>query len=46
MTILGNSLVVQWLGLCALTVKGPGSIPSQGTKDPTSHAAQPGKNEK
>ena len=27
-----NSLVVQWLGLCALTAKGPGSIPSWGTK--------------
>ena len=23
----GNSLVVQWLGLCALTDKGPGSVP-------------------
>ena len=22
----GNSLVVQWLGLCALTDKGPGSV--------------------
>ena len=43
MTILGNSLVAQWLGLCALTVKGPGSIPGQGTKDPMSHVAQPKK---
>ena len=30
----GNSLAVQWLGLCALTAKGPGSIPSRGTKIP------------
>ena len=29
-----NSLVVQWLGLCALTAKGLGSISSQGTKIP------------
>ena len=28
----GNSLVVQWLGLCALTAEGPVSIPGQGTK--------------
>ena len=26
------SLVVQWLGLCAFTAKGPGSIPGGGTK--------------
>ena len=31
---LGNSLVVQWLGLHALTAEGPGSIPGQGTKIP------------
>ena len=31
---LGNSLVVQWLGLCALTAEGPGSIPDQRTKIP------------
>ena len=30
----GNSLVVQWLGLQALTARGLGSIPSQGTKIP------------
>ena len=30
----GNSLVVQWLELCALIDKGPGSIPGQGTKIP------------
>ena len=29
---LGNSLVVQWLGLCTFTAKGPGSIPGRGTK--------------
>ena len=28
----GNSLVVQWLGLCAFTAEGVGSIPSRGTK--------------
>ena len=28
----GNSLVVQWLGLEALTAKGPGSGPCLGTK--------------
>ena len=30
----GNSLAVQWLGLCALTAEGPGSVPSWGTKIP------------
>ena len=30
----GNSLVVQWLELCTLTAKSPGSIPSWGTKTP------------
>ena len=30
--ILGNSLAVQWLGLCLFTAKGVGSIPGQGTK--------------
>ena len=29
---IGNSLVVQWLGLCAFTVEGPGSVPGQGNK--------------
>ena len=28
----GNSLVVQWLGLGALTAKGASSVPGQGTK--------------
>ena len=28
----GNSLVVQWLRLCAFTVEGLGSIPGWGTK--------------
>ena len=28
----GNSLAVQWLGLHALTVKGPDSVPGGGTK--------------
>ena len=31
---IGNSLAVQWLGLCTLTAEGPGSIPGQGTKIP------------
>ena len=31
---LGNSLVVQWLGLHAFIAEGPGSIPGQGTKIP------------
>ena len=30
--VLGNSLTVQWLGLCTFSAEGPGSIPSQGTK--------------
>ena len=30
----GNSLGVQWLGLCTLTAEGPGSILGQGTKIP------------
>ena len=32
MSTLGNSLVVQWLGLHVLTAKDVGSIPSWGTK--------------
>ena len=31
---LGNSLVIQWLGLCTFTTKGLGSIPGWGTKIP------------
>ncbi len=30
----GTSLAVQWLGLCAFTAEGLGSIPGQGTKTP------------
>ena len=30
----GNSLVIQWLGLHALTAKGPGYIPRLETKLP------------
>ena len=30
----GNSLVIQWLGLHALTAKGPGYIPGPGNKVP------------
>ena len=32
---LGTSLVAQWLGLRAHNAGGPGSIPGQGTIDPT-----------
>ena len=34
MRVLGNSQVVQWLGLHVLTAKGLGSIPGRGTKIP------------
>ena len=34
MLIVGTSLVVQWLGLCASTARGMGSIPGPGTKIP------------
>jgi hypothetical protein len=39
--VLGTSLVVQWLILCASTEWGMGSIPGQGTKIP--HAVRHGK---
>ena len=29
---IGDSLVVQWLGLCTFTAEGTDSIPGQGTK--------------
>ena len=32
--VLGTSLLVQWLRLCAPNAGGPGLIPSQGTKIP------------
>ena len=32
--LMGNSLVVQWLGLSTFTAEGLGSIPGQGTKIP------------
>ena len=40
---LGNSLAVQWLGLCAFTAVGLGSIPGQGPKilQATKHARLP-----
>ena len=31
---MGDSLASQWLGLCAFTAKGLGSIPGQGAKIP------------
>ena len=44
---LGNSLVVQWLGLCTLTAKGIGSVPCWGTKIPQAmHHKQKKKKEK
>ena len=39
-SIVGNSLAVQWLGLCSFTAKGVGSIPGQGTKIATSRAVR------
>ena len=33
-TYTGNSLAVQWLGLCALTANGTGSILGRGSKIP------------
>ena len=40
----GNSLAVQWLGLCASNAAGTGSIPGWGTKIP--YAAWRGKKKK
>ena len=34
MLVHRNSLAVQWLGLCTLTVNGTDSIPGQGIKIP------------
>ena len=39
---IGTSLAVQWLGLCASTAGGMGSIPGWGTKIP--HAMQTNNN--
>ena len=41
---IGISLVVQWLGLCASTAGGMGSIPGGGTKIP--HAPWYGQKQK
>ena len=41
---MGNSLVVQWLGLHAFTAEGPGSIPGWGTKIPQAMRRGPKKN--
>ena len=35
----GNSLAIQWLGICTVTPEGLGSIPGRETKNPTSHVA-------
>ena len=40
---MGNSLVVQWLGLSALTAEGMGFNPQLESKDPTHHVAWPNK---
>ena len=42
--IRGNSLAVQWLGLCASAAGGTGLIPGRGTKIP--HAVQHGQKKK
>ena len=44
MVKMGNSLVVQWLGLHASIAGGPGSIPCQGTNIP--QAVQNGQRKK
>ena len=41
---IGNSLVVQWLGLFTFNAEGMGSIPGRGTKIP--QAAQQGQKRK
>ena len=41
---VGTSLAVQWLGLCASTAGGTGSIPGQGTK--IAHSAWRGQKKK
>ena len=43
-SVIWNSLAVQWLGLCGLTAKGRGSVPSRGTKIP--RGAQCGRKKK
>ena len=42
-TVRGDSLVGLWLGLCAFTAKGPGSIPGWGTKIPQASWLNPRK---
>ena len=37
----GNSLVIQWLRLCALTARGLGSIPGHGTMIPQNECPYP-----
>ena len=44
-TTVRNSLAVQWLGLQALTAKGQGSIPGQGTKIPQATGCDQNQNE-
>ena len=44
--IPGDSLVVQWLGLCASTAGGSGLIPGWGTIDKIPHAMHRGQKKK
>ena len=41
--IVGNSLVIPWLELCAFQCQGPGFSPWLGNYDPASCVAQPKK---
>ena len=43
---LGNSPAIQLLGCRALTAKGPGSIPGQGTKNPQTACPRPQEKER
>ena len=43
--IYGSSLVVQWLGVSALMLVGPGTIPGPGTKIPQAMPHSPQKQE-
>ena len=43
LSFIGNSLVVQWLGLHAPTARSPGSIPGEGTKIPQAMQSGPKK---
>ena len=40
MSLIGNSLAVQWLGLCPFTAEGRASIPGRGTQIPQAASAK------